>query len=230
MLRGYLATSSWRRLAEKRTKFLRFLIWTLRFSVQTSQEEIPSKGVFLFLLLISCIRVVDGVSRWRLCLPCWANDSDFSRFVVFGIFIGVVDTFRRVNIKSTNHHQSASLRNLKFFINDSWHETGILTGFVDFSKYLQGLFYIWCSLTVRKGDQSQFIYRMFCFYMFVFSFFFVVKCFSPDTLQTSLAPPGACSLLLYHQGSLNLHDGLEEIRSSSGNHQRLLYVWWKPSL
>lgn len=44
-------------------------------------------------------------------------------------------------------------------------------------------------------------------------------------LTTSLAPPGVCSLRIHHQASLNLHDGLKEMRGSSGNHPRLLCVW-----
>lgn len=50
------AVTSWRRLAEnyKCTKFLRFLIWTLCFSVQSSQKEIPNKRVFSVFLIL-CI-------------------------------------------------------------------------------------------------------------------------------------------------------------------------------
>lgn len=79
--RGYLVTSRRlkRRLAEncKRTTFLRFLIWTLCFSVQTSQKEIPNKRVFFWVFFFLCI-IFDfehqnfwRVSRWCLCLPCW---------------------------------------------------------------------------------------------------------------------------------------------------------------
>lgn len=89
------------------------------------------------------------------------NDSGFSGFVFSGIFIGVVDTFTPVCLTSAN----ANVFQL--------HENGFSTGFVDFSKYLQRLFYIFSSLRVRKGrSTSTFISRMFFFYIYINVCFF----------------------------------------------------------